>query len=307
MRLFKRKKRTISDSYRQPRAQENQRVFSYYTASRRQLDTFERQTNRQDPLRNRAQRQIRAYWFLALCIVSGVAITGWMLTLSNVAYVRVEGPSYRQRSTYAAAATQAIQGDWRNRWKLLLRSESIRFFVLDALPEAKAVEVRSTFLGRKPEIIIYTDAPLAWFDQPNAPSVLLSERGKLLLPEMQANNPDPQFSRSVLPGLRNETGVKGEKGKQFLSPEEATALNDLMYQIQQDNDPQLPQLTLTSVPREVELHEPDRGGYAVRMLLNNTIREQYGALRATQKQLTERGQNPAEYIDVRLVDRVYIK
>lgn len=308
MKLFSRKNKAAANSplYRQPQTHQTQRVFSYYTASRRQLDTFERQT-KHDPVQKRARRQLRSYWFLVICVAFGVVLFGWISTMSKEAYVRIEGPSYRKRTTYQAIATQSLQDDWRNRWKLLLQAKSIEHTLYEALPEARSVAVRSSLFGRKPEVIIHTDAPLAWFDQPNAPSVLLSERGKLLLPELQADNPDPQFSRSSLPSLRNETGVTGTVSMQFFSPEEVNALRQLLYQIQQDKDSQLPQLRLTTAPREIEIREPNRGGYAVRMLLNETIDEQYGALRAAQKQLATRQQTPSAYIDVRLVDRVYVR
>jgi hypothetical protein len=154
-------------------------------------------------------------------------------------------------------------------------------------------------LGHRPEVKISTSAPLAVLTQPGS-SYILSTRGRLLLPASESN-----IDLSRLSILQNQTGVNGKAGEQFISPDETADFSILIAQFKADNDKGVVFL-LSSLPHEIQAREQGKT-YTVRFLLNNNIAGQYGALRATQNQLQKLGQNPTQYIDVRLADKVYYK
>lgn len=301
-------RRQKKDAVRLGRSQppRSQRVISYYTASRRQLDSFERQTNNKDYVHKRAFRTMRRNWFAVGVSVVVLLLIGVGMTVSSNPYVKIEPVVYREAAQYQQIARVALGSDWRNRSKVFLQHATLEAEIAKALPEARAITVSAPLLGRDAEVRIVTDKPLAWFDQTGSVSLIIGERGKLLVDEQHASQ-KTKLTRNSLSSLRNDSGIVGEAGDQFLSPEEATALAVLLSQIAADGDALKPQLRLTTAPREIEVREPDRGGYVVRFLLNDTIAEQYGALRAVQKQLATTKAVPAEYIDVRLVDKVYYK
>lgn len=302
MGLFRRKKDQPKPNDRNSRSDApQQRVISYYTASRRQLDNFERTSPQSETsLAYRRIERIRAGWFMILVAVVGVVIVGYLGSLSTKPHVTVIGAQYRTIAEYQKRAEQSFGNDVRNRVKPLLQSKSLEQSVKSAIPEAQIVGVTSSLLGHRPEVKIVTDEPIAIFSQPGSTDYLISKRGRLLLPVGEAITPTAN-----LPIIQNLTGVQGKAGEQFMRPDETIALARLLAQFAFENSK--PVFTLNTVPHEIISKEPGRGSYGAKFLLTEDITEQFGSLRATEKRLSELGQTPAEYIDVRLVDKVYYK
>jgi len=304
MGLFRRnKKNNAQNSQRtMQQKQPSQRVISYYTASRRQLDNFERNSPQvETSLAYRRIERIRSAWFL-IVVGSVLAVAlGYLAVLGGKPHVSVQGPQYRSAAVYEERVDAAFGNDIRNYFKPLLQQKTIEQAISQQIPEAKSVTVRSSLLGHRPEVKIVTDDTLAIFSQPNGTDVLIGNRGKLLLPIAEAT----QINTTTLPVIQNQTGVEGKAGEQFMRPDEAQAVMRLLAQYKADNAQ--PLLTLTTIPHELLVKEPGRGSYAAKYLLNDTVVSQYGSLRATEKKLQELGQTPAEYIDVRLADKVYYK
>jgi len=299
MGLFKRK--TASTQERTSRSDApQQRVISYYTASRRQLDNFERTSPQAEiSLADRRLERMRESWFTLLVVIVSIVIMGYLSSLSTQPHVSVQGTQYRSASDYEQRVRQAFGNDIRNRLKPFLQTTQLEKAISNALPEARIVRVSSSLLGHRPEVKLITDEPVAVFSLPGSTDYILSNRGRLLLAASDAK------ITSNLPIIQNQTGVQGKAGEQFMRPDETTAFIRLLAQFSADNSK--PIFTLSTTPHEVIAKESGRGNYYERFLLSETITAQYGSLRATQKKLQELGQTPAEYIDVRLVDKAYYK
>ena len=285
---------------RKNRGQPTQKVISYYTASRRQLDNFERNAiyNQNKASSKKYLHFLSRSWFsLLISSVLMIAI-GYLCLLGEDPRVVISGPVYRPTSHYQTVSKHALKSDFKNRFKFLLKSEKVETNLLKILPEAESIEVKSSFLGHRPEIKIFNSAYLAYFFQGEG-NYILSARGRLLLLASEST-----IDLKDLPIIQNKTGVDGKEGEQFISPDEASALLRLVGQYKADGT--LPGLTLTTVPHELNAREPGRGYYA-KFILNEDITSQYGSLRATEKRLQETGQGAAEYIDVRLSNKVYFK
>lgn len=303
MGLFGRKKKAQKASERTSRSSDagSQRVISYYTASRRQLDNFERTSPQSETsLAYRRFERIRSSWFMIAVALVAVIILGYVSSLSSRPHVSVQGMQYRSAADYEKRVQQAFGNDVRNRVKPFLRTKSLEQAISDAIPEAQTVIVSSSLLGHRPEVKIITDVPAAIFSQPNSTDYILSNRGRLLLPAGDTNIPTVS-----LPIIQNLTGVQGKAGEQFMRPDETLAFTRLLAQYVADSSK--PLFTLTTTPHEITAKELGRGTYYGKYLLSDTITTQYGSLRATEKKLQELGQAPTEYIDVRLVDKAYYK
>ena len=303
MALFKRKKSQQQANDRTIRSgAPQQKVISYYTASRRQLDNFERTSPQSETsLAYRRSERLRASWFTILIIIVSVVVLGYLGSLSTKPHVTVTGTQYRTAADYQKQVEQAFRtSDVRNRFKPLLQSKALEQAIKEAVPEAQTVTVRSNLLGHLPEVKISTSKPLAVFTQSGSTDYILSDRGRLLLPAASSLIPSTE-----LPLVQNLTGVQGTAGEQFMRPDETNALSRLLGQFAVENS--RPLFTLNTVPHEIIAQEPGRGSYSVKFLLDETIVEQFGSLRATEKKLLELQQTPAEYIDARLVDKVYYK
>lgn len=305
MKLFKKNKqnnpKVISNNGRQS-GQNNkvQRVFSYYTASRRQLDSIDRNSNNQDnSINSRRISKIKRYWFVTLVIVVLIVIFGYLSILKTSAHVVVAGQSYRSINEYQKIVDEELGRDKKNRFKLLLKKDDLQNSLKQSVPEAKDIIVRSTLLGHRPEIIFSNSKALAMFIQKDSDNYILSDRGRILLPTK-----DSKIDTSKLPVIVNQTGIKVKAGEQFMSPDEAQSFNSLIGQYNSEST--IVQFTLNNIPHELIAKETGRG-YYVKYLLNDNILQQFGAVKATQKKLQEIGQNINEYIDARLAERIYYK
>jgi hypothetical protein len=299
MAFFKRKNKTKNND-RSPGDAQNQRVISYYTASRQQLDNFERRSaSSNDSLAYSRFERVRGSWFTIILCVAFAAMLLYLATLGSVPHVVVQGTAYRSAAEYQAIVKQAFGSDVRNRLKPTLQKGALEKSIAAAVPEASVVTVKSSLLGHRPEVILIADAPLATFTQSGKTSLIMSERGRLLLP-----SGDVTKTNATLPILQNQTGIEGKAGEQFMRPDEARAFTRLLAQYKADSS--TPIATLTTIPHEITVKEAGRG-YYVRYLLDDTILAQYGSLRAVENKLKTNNQKPNEYIDVRLVDKVYYK
>ncbi|MFO0882232.1 MAG: hypothetical protein U0491_02170 [Candidatus Saccharimonadales bacterium] len=299
MALFKRNKQKKA-AERNPGDSQGQRVISYYTASRQQLDNFERRSqNTSDSLAFSRTERLRSHWFTIVICVTLAAALLYLATLSPVPHVVIQGTVYRSASEYQSLVKQAFGSDIRNRLKPTLQKASLEKAIAEAIPEATTVSIKSSLLGHRPEVVLVSAPPMATFTQAGNTSLIISQRGRLLLPSGTAT-----IDQANLPILQNQTTIQGKAGEQFMRPDEAKAYQRLLAQYKQDNS--TPVATLTTIPHEITIKEAGRG-YYVRYLLDDTILTQYGSLRAVENKLKENNQKPNEYIDVRLTDKVYFK
>jgi hypothetical protein len=281
----------------------NQKVISYYTASKRQLDKFERNSvyNVKDATNKGFLSHLRHSWFFVLAIIILIIAGIYLSLLGENPRLTISGPIYRSKEDYQKIVKDILSDNMRNRFKPLLMSKDIEDKILQSIPEAESVSVKSTFLGHDPEIKIYTSNYLAYFNQTGGQSLIISNSGRLLLPLSDTDYID----NNDTPILENATGVIGEAGEQFMSPNEANTFDKLNNQYKKSENIK-PSYVLSEIPHELTVQEPGRG-YVVKYLLEDDILQQFGALRAAEKRLQQTGQTPLEYIDVRIANKVFYK
>ena len=108
MGLFRRKKQTKNTGERTSRSNNvgSQRVISYYTASRRQLDNFERTSPQSETsLAYRRIERIRSSWFTIIVAIVAIIVIGYLSSLSSRPHVSIQGTQYR-----SATATFSLSG-----------------------------------------------------------------------------------------------------------------------------------------------------------------------------------------------------
>ncbi|HOR23374.1 MAG TPA: hypothetical protein PLF57_01670 [Candidatus Saccharibacteria bacterium] len=278
----------------------NQRVFSYYTASRSKINQYDRQSSVRQGMSIADGSNNTKHKIFTIFVVSIIIITcAYSLSLSLKPQISIRGSELRSITEYQELAAKIIDQDYRNRVKFLFQKEKINKELYKTFPEAMSVSAGVTLLGRRPVIKITTAQPMALFFQESEESFLLSDRGKLLMPIEKSI-----FNWKSLPIIKNQTGVQGQQGMQFISPDEAKNVNDLILQLKQDNSQYT--LTLNRQPQEINLYETGKA-YYVKFLTSGDMLGQYGAMRATQSKLQKMNVTPSEYIDVRLADKVYYK
>lgn len=290
-----------TDRRNSPIPRQGQRVNSYYTASKKQITTFQRHTDvTQRATRSFAQKAKR-YGLITLVSVLLVVALIAMFTLNKSASITIDGGEYRSPEAYQQIVATALAKSFKNNLKLSLDSTAVEQAIREQLPEAYAVAVYAPLFGRSPEVTIKTAAPFAVLLQTDGPTLIMGDRGRLII-EVNAATVDT----SKLSTITNQSGTIYTAGDQLFKPEEMTALQALQFQYTKGTGEGGVAYILPLAPREIHTKE---GTYIAKFSLGSdmAITQQYGALRAVQAQLQSQGKTPTEYIDVRLATKVFIK
>lgn len=284
--------------------QRTQRVNSYYTASKKQITTFQRHADA-GPRASRPSfiQRLKKYSFIILAVVLVFAALVWMLTLGKIASITIEGGgAYRPMPEYQQVVKDALDDAFQNNLKLSLQADTVENSIKEKLPEAYSVAVYAPLFGRSPEVIITTAKPFATVLQQSGDSMVMSDRGRLVQDVARTT-----VDTAQLPTINNMSGTQLKPGDQLFKPEEMKSLNGLQFQYSKGNTQAAPVAYILPVaPREIHVQE---GPYVAKFSLQQDvpIEQQYGALRAVQSQLQQQGRTPLEYIDVRLATKVFIK
>jgi len=292
------KKKVKAEGRRPSYLQKSEKVISYYSASRKQLDTFERKRGRAETQRVKPKIELgRSKLTKTIVIVLVVFICVYSSLLGADPVIKINGTQYRSLKSYQIIGQQVMAGDIRNKLKFLLQAQSDSSKLMELIPEASSITVRSSLLGHNPIITINTAKPFMIFQQKGAPDFIIDQKGRASLPVSEGLK-----MYQSLPRLINGSGVNNKAREQVLSPDEANELLQLMAQYKADNS--FPVYTLSSNPFEVDIAEVGKLYFAKYSLDPNSL-AQYGSLKATEAKLKQLGQVPAQYIDVRLTNKVF--
>ncbi len=301
--MFRRKKKLPSDQAQRNMATggSRQRVNSYYTASQKQITTFQRHTEFSQS-RKPYTSILKKYGLIALSAILAVFVLIAMLTLDKSATITIDnGGAYRTAEQYKQIVADALGKSFQNNLKLSLNSDEIEQELKKQLPEATSVAVYAPLFGRSPEVIITTAKPFAVVIQTGAPSYVLTDRGRLAIDATATS-----IDTAKLSTVTNQSGTQYKLADQLFKPEEMASLRDLQFQYTKGTGEGLVAYILPTTPREIQVKE---GAYVARFGLTDEVSvvQQFGALRAVQGQLAVKNITPKEYIDVRLATKVFTK
>jgi hypothetical protein len=301
--MFRRKRKASNDQ-----AQRNmsaggsrQRVNSYYTASQKQITTFQRHTEFSQSKKSYGSL-IKRYGLITLSAVLAVFVLAAMFTLDKSASITIDnGGAYRSAEEYKKIVADALGKSFQNNLKLSLNSDEIEQELKKQLPEATNIAVYAPLFGRSPEVIITTAKPFAVVIQTGAPSYVLTDRGRLAIASTATT-----IDTAKLSTVTNQSGTQYKQADQLFKPEEMASLRDLQFQYTKGTGEGLVAYILPTTPREIQVKE---GAYVARFGLTDEVSvvQQFGALRAVQGQLALKNITPKEYIDVRLATKVFTK
>lgn len=294
MNIFNKRKKGQDES--SGNSNQRSKVYSYYAARSQQLNQNVRKSNDIEKTPKNRLAFILKHWFYFF-IGSLLALSFiYSLYLKPNASLTVNGTKYRTSAEYQQITDQVLSENPLILSKATIRIAKLEEKIKKEIPEASSVKISVPILGNRPDVEITTDSAMAIFSNSNASQYILSSKGRVLLPAEESVE-----SVKQLPKIINNTGVEIGQGEQFLNPSEAKALQMLIFQTGSGVSFEVPvQL------QEVYLRDPAKGNFYVKFLLDpENINQQYGAYLAVFQKLA--GNNPAEYIDARLADKVFVK
>lgn len=286
----------------------NQRVHTYYTPSKSQIESFERQSSSVDkskkPKRGLSILGGNALYYV-IAALAVVAVLYSMYLSGSTSIVINDDSRYRTAEQYQKVINDAHQVNLQNMFKPTFDGQQLQNTLSEDLPEATKVLVYAPVLGSKIVVKIDATKPFAVITQSDSPSYIMDNQGKIVV-----DIKDSIVDIASLPVIKNATGIKFNVGDQIFKPDEMEALIALQYQYASSGPGAGVTYVLPTVIREIRVED---ASYYVKYSLSDeggSTTQQYGALRAVQDQISKQGiggKQPTEYIDVRLADKVYIK
>ncbi len=307
--MFGKKQKKSQQTRRQGQPATRSSVFSYY--NNRPVDTGStKQRKRQNAIAKPApsldiMHHINHLPTYIAIILVGVSFV-YALTLDTNPKVLLGKSSdsntlLRSSATYQTAISAMLEESIFNRSKLTLNTETIAAKIQKKFPEIQQATVSLPFIGRRPVIGLDPAEPALSFVSGNDTFIMAND-GRLLIrvSDMVKGSAVPK-----LPTVQDESSIPAEQGEQVLPKENVTFITTVLYQLSAKKIT-VDSMQLPKAPNELRARISGTK-YYVKFSLVGDARVQSGAFLAVYDRLKSQNVTPAEYIDVRVEDRVYFK
>lgn len=297
-------KKKSTRSARQPHLNggtQNQPVFSYRAArsgTDRQFERGLKPGSKASSLR----RKLKNLPYILSFAAVGAALL-YNLTLTPNAQIVVSGDQVmlRPKESYQQAINATLKSSLANRTKITINTDRVSSQIRRQFPEIETLAISLPLLRHEPIIEIKLAAPAALLAASDKVHVLDSN-GRVLFERNQAK---PGFDMSKLPVIADPSGHQIVVGSIALTSSQILYAKVL---ISQAAAKQLQPESMTLSAGGEELHLRFQGiGYAVKFSFGADSRQSFGAFLATKERVEQERAEPAEYIDVRIPERSYVK
>lgn len=281
---------------------QNAPVFSYYSSRNRASAPVGRNHNH-DAKPKSARRlayQLPAILTAAIILFSLAYLSTLTTSPKIVPYVESTPNLLQDSKVYAAAAADILDDSILNRSKLTIDTDKIAAELKQKFPELAEVSVVMPLAGRRP-IIELQPADPALIIAAESGVFILNADGRAVMDARKA----PAGLTENVPLLADETATPVELGSLALTKDMVAYVNNVSHQLR-SADMEIESMVLPTLPHELHLRVVGEE-YYVKLNTLGDARIQSGAFLAVHESLSKQNQLPAEYIDVRLEDKVFYK
>lgn len=304
--MFKNTKKTVQS--RQPRLQSTKQK-SFHYSSLRALDdrNFDRKSvvDDQKSINKDSQKQVLKTMpgiFSVVLIVLGII---YLLTLSTKPHIIVTNPSAKtqtiNKQSLNKKTEEVLKTSILNRLKMTFRTEDVSSRLLKVSPEIDSASISINLLRHSPSIKVTLSEP----------SVLLSNNGRLFVIGSSGKvladvtRDKTYFKTDNLPLLQDNSTIDISVGKIALTSLQVDYINQMIYQTSQAGV-NVSSMDLVNNGSELDV-KYGKLSYYVKYNFFEDARKSSGVFLATKANLEKDKITPAEYIDVRVPERAYVK
>ncbi len=297
-------KRKKTDAGRNIRPSGSANVFSYYASRSRTDNNTGRGENSGEKkhISLLPGRRVRLL-VSSLVIVFGVAYLLWIGSTPNIEIVGQPqaGSLLQATSTYQKASKELLNESVMNRFKLTINTSTIERKLKDQFPEIAEVAITMPVTSQRLLFKIQPVTPSLVLTSRNHGSYVIDERGIAVVNASDV----PSLNQLKLPLVSDESGLDINVGKPVLPGESIIFISNTLAQLKAQ-DIEVTSMSLPTVANELHLRLVGEG-YLVKYNMAGDSRLQTGAFLAVRKKLIAENKKPAEYIDVRVTDKVFYK
>lgn len=240
--------------------------------------------------------------YIALvAVIVAVLYSFWLQPVPRISVISQSGTVYRDSKLYQ----DEIENIWRssllNQTKLTVRSGTIRNDILARFGELADVQIELPLLGRRPAITLTPAKPAMQLISSNG-IFYVSSTGRVMAETTDVT----QNELGALPLVRDEGGLNAEVGKIVIPEQQAVFLQKLYAQLTAAKV-QVQSITLPgNAANEADVRITGTN-YYIKFSTDTDPRQAVGTYLAARDKLEADGATPAEYIDIRVEEKVFYR
>lgn len=269
-------------------------ITKYYRSESQTADTV-------SPFaRKKTARKARKYIFGALDIILVLILIfgiGYSLMVKPQPKIVTNDSTFHSKNEYFAFSSQQLS-QLKNRNKITLDETGIKNELRKKFPEITSVQIELPFFSEQPTIRLSIAKPSFILDS-HGSSYVINASGVAA-----AKASDMAHSKD-LPIITDQSGFIIKPGSQVLTSESTLFISNLIAQLKHANVPIL-SLTLPTAAEELDLKTKDQT-YFVKFYPGGDVASESGQFLASRKHFSESGQQPSEYLDVRVNGKIFYK
>jgi len=207
----------------------------------------------------------------------------------------------RDQATYTHAIQDALSDSILNGNKVTINTEAVAQKMRRQFPELAAVTITLPLVGRQPVVYMQPATPKLILTTTAGSSFVLDSTGRALL----TGNQIAALSSMHLPVVNDQSGLEVDVQSTVLPGSTVDFITEVIAQLKAKKL-EITSLVLPAGTSEVHL-KTTGAGYVTKFNLQGSAREEAGSFLATKQYLESQHKTPAEYIDVRVENRVYYR
>jgi hypothetical protein len=231
---------------------------------------------------------------LAAVLIAGIT---YSLMINPHPSIKANSHTFHSINDYRSAAESQLS-KINNRNKITFDEQGLAAALKTKFPEIRGVQVELPLLSEKPTINLAIDQPSFFLDSRGA-RYIIDSSGRAVTEAKRLPN------IKNLPQINDNSGFRISPGRQVIGGDGVSFINTLYAQCRQAKIP-VSTLSLPAIPEELDLRAKDQP-YFVKFYLGGDPLAQIGQYLAARHHFNEAGQQPAEYLDVRVPGKVFFK
>lgn len=300
---FRRQKEKLQPQVRrQQQAGTRPVVFSYYARGNTSgSESTARNTGDSKKYLKPKPKLVSIPSYMAFVIMAGAVI--YALILQPNARISVPdkaGTIYRSPDQYQKAINSLWRRSILNRTKLTVRSADIERDIRTQFAEINTVKIELPLLGHRPAIFLEPAKPALKLISRNG-SFYLDEHGKVLARTTEVNQ-----NQLDLPLIIDESAIPAEPGKSVIADPEAQFLHKLSEHLTAEQIQYESIVLPATAAKEADVRLAGQK-YILKFSVLSDPRQAVGSYIAIRDKLSNEKITPAEYIDLRVEEKIFYK
>lgn len=298
-------RRRLHDDYQSERPQ----AFSYYArraASEANTGRSEPEAARLKPSIFAGLRTQKSRLIAAVSLIGAAVVVIFLSSLSaqpKIALIQNTDSAYFLQSpeTYAATAQKVLHSSWFNKSKLTVDTTKVAAELKRSYPEIKNATVVLPVVGTAPTVYIEPYRPAFIVTTTSSSAFLLDENGRALVSVSQITD----TGELSVPTIQDKSSLVAVLGKQVLPRTTIDFIEEVLRVLEVHA---IEESSIVLPPGSSELHIGIAGKpYFVKFNLQGDARQQAGTYVAMKQRLEKDRTAVAQYVDVRVPERAYLR